>query len=105
MNIISPLTLLIVPIVGSLIIVSYPYNSAPPYLHPLNRTTALRKGEKVVLNNLSMQALAIGNGDAPVKANALNELIDMPITETKNSSLKKIAIITSLINFIISIIL
>ena len=36
---------------------------------------------------------------------ALNKLIELPITEQKNSILKKIAIITSLINFIISIIL
>ena len=93
MNIISPLTLLIVPIVGSLIIVSYPYITAPG------------PQPRAVLNYLSTQTIAIGNGGIPVKANALNELIDMPMTDTKNSSLKKIAIITSLINFIISIIL
>jgi|ERR1700742_87942 len=129
MKIISPLTLLIVPLIGSLIIISFPYltdkdkkvycsaavgdqvynprltQAATVYLSltPLAPQRRLASNEKTEIGNGqhdSVSALL-----AKKSASAINELIQIPVTEKKNSNLKKIAIITSLVNFIISIIL
>ena len=89
MNIISPLTLLIVPLIGSLIILSFPY---------LNREDS---------SYLSASALPnIANQNISVTAHGvISKLKKETKLENKNSQLKKIAIITSLINFILSIFL
>jgi len=97
MNIISPLTLLIVPLIGSLIIVSY------PYLTDKDSTPLLAKVTSPVLltgptPSQEIRAFTLGRERS-------EELIQMPMTDKKNSNLKKIAIITSLVNFIISILL
>jgi NADH:ubiquinone oxidoreductase subunit 4 (subunit M) len=95
MNIISPLTLLIVPLIGSLIIVSYPYltdkDTTPFWLSPPLLTANLKSSQVTQAFSLARERSA--------------ELIQMPMTDKKNSNLKKIAIITSLVNFIISILI
>jgi|ERR1700744_1469621 len=100
MNIISPLTLLIVPLIGSLIIVSYPYFTDKETTGILAKETGpFRK--RLLTGPAPSQvtrAFALGRERS-------EELIQMPMIDKKNSNLKKIAIITSLVNFIISIIL
>lgn len=96
MNFISPLTLLIVPLLGSLIILFYPRsysegaevqkNYAPFSASPGNSSTNFDVGQ--------------GN-----TFRTFNKLVGMAAIEKNTSNLKKIALITSLINFGISIIL
>lgn len=96
MNIFNPLTLLIIPILGSLIIISFPLSTSN------QGSSAYCIRENVVSNN----KLEIGKSlkeKAQRPINRAIEFLDMPETEKKESNLKKIAIITSLINFIVSI--
>ena len=72
MSIISPITLLIVPIIGSIVIVLYPSFSTHNSGIPLR------------LNNINLASLR---------------------SAVEESNLKKIAIITSLFNFLISVVL
>lgn len=146
MIIISPLTLLIVPLIGSLIIISYPYFTPFASRIPLSgevHKTAISSAsyltkripeglkasfkEQVRATNLTSTTaplalalaapqglLKLGSGDWEKQEEKdvqslsfynLATLIEKPITEKNNSNLKKIAIITSLINFIFSILL
>jgi NADH:ubiquinone oxidoreductase subunit 4 (subunit M) len=111
MNIVSPLTLLVVPLIGSLIIMSY------PYMLPLERETntqIMNNEQSAKINNLPLpkDSAELNNQESSVqpmpfleKILPLKELVVMSTIQQKNSNLKKIAIITSLINFIISILL
>ena len=98
MNIISPLTLLVIPIIGSLVILSFPHltSSIAPVLNT--------KSEVMVAEGMIRPGQS-GERSVSVNTGALNELKQIPTTDKNNSSLKKIAILTSLVNFIISIIL
>jgi len=96
-NLISPLTLLIVPLIGSLIILSFPYGRA-------RLATSARQGAKDI--TLASELNIKREIDS---AHSITEVIRALKFETeienKNNYLKKIAIFTSLVNFIISIIL
>lgn len=127
MNIISPLTLLIIPLIGSLIIISFPaHSSQSPLIRGVlnNKEVALasraERGNITLASQLEGEStpalgsqLTIGNESQKKVSSksetfsfsSLSALKEMAITEKKNSNLKKIAIVTSLINFIISIIL
>ena len=101
MNIISPLTLLIVPLIGSLIIVSYPYfTDKGSTLARVTRPALLTGSTPSQVTRAFVPA-----ANARLPSARSEELIQMPMTDKKNSNLKKIAIITSLVNFIISILL
>lgn len=101
MNIISPLTLLIIPLIGSLIIVSYPYLT-DNYSTPRPAASHIRADQALLTANLKSSQVTRAFALARERS---EELIQMPMTDKKNSNLKKIAIITSLLNFIISILL
>lgn len=116
-NIINPLTLLIIPLIGSLIILSYPLfieNSKRNYsMNSLRQTTINTLSDvdskedttlSFLLNKRDKNPELINNNGAGT-TKALAEIIETPLIEKQNSNLKKIAIITSLINFIISLIL
>lgn len=131
MNIISPLTLLIVPLIGSLIIIAYPYltypftladrmvtsgavknSSLPAALAqavPKPNVTNLPLGGRTHLAYAEQPTGIMQVDDLPPTSVAAigvsDELKQMPLIDKKNSQLKKIAILTSLVNFIISIIL
>jgi len=110
MNIISPLTLLVIPLIGSLIIISF-----PPVR--MDVRASLAKEEKIQAlpyNGLQEESVPsftkgarLEGGDRLNLALAprLSELKKETARNYKNSNLKKIAIYTSLINFIFSIIL
>lgn len=111
MNLVCPLTLLVVPLIGSLIIISYPYlsraaklpNTQNQFYRQLTvATNSSMSVERMELNNQesSMQALPYLDKVVPLK-----ELVKMSTIKQQDSNLKKIAIITSFINFIISIFL
>lgn len=116
MNIISPLTLLIVPLIGSLIIVSYPYltdkdtfplsfayKSRPAYASSYTAVPSALQEEAIVRTTALAEDKKLS--EALALPGALKQ-IPLSLAQAKtNSSLKKIAIITSLVNFIISIIL
>lgn len=87
LSIINPLTLLIIPMIGSLIILSYPF--------------LLRSIKGLSYSPLNQNLATLANQET----SAIKELIEMPVIEKQNSNLKKIAIITSLINFFFSLIL
>jgi len=96
MNIISPLTLLIVPLIGSLIILSW----------PLAANYASSTASSAQLNLLqSNRALGKGELQQQPQAIVLSTLKKETALEKRNSNLKKIAILTSLVNFILSIVL
>lgn len=96
MNIFNPLTLLIIPILGSLIIISFPLSTS-------NQGSSAYSIRKNVVSNNKLEIGKSLKEKAQRPTNRAIELLDMPETEKKDSDLKKIAIITSLINFIISI--
>jgi|ERR1700742_4471852 len=91
MNILNPLTLLIIPIIGSLVIISFPSSSY--YSNKESSTLAKTAQPPKVVSSNKVEELVP----------SLIELLHMAVTVKKNSNLKKIAIITSLINFIVSI--
>lgn len=103
-HIISPLTLLILPLLGSLIIISSPNLSTP--------SSSVRSPQAVV-NALSltqpkqrskaMEAFIVGHEPKEPKGE-IPSLATLALLGL-GSNLKKIAIITSLINFVISILL
>ena len=96
LSIINPLTLLIIPLIGSLIILIYPFF-----------VTNYRSSSIVALANKQVK-LTASEGKQVVanhSIDAIKELIEVVNIEKQNSNLKKIAIITSLINFFISLIL
>jgi hypothetical protein len=123
-NIISPLTLLIIPILGSLIILAYPFwwertqnpqlsvSADPLLLDPAKQYTlafaslqSLGGNQKAAAPHQEQETAAEDRGNKRFTVSAINELIVTPHIEKQNSQLKKIAIITSLINFIISLFL
>jgi hypothetical protein len=107
MSIINPLTLLVIPLIGSFIILSYPFSGAvisakgsgvpgitkAPFL-PLAQHSGPSTGKE-----------AQSRDESSIQCPSLKELIEKPVTAKNNSNIKKIAIITSLINFIVSVIL
>lgn len=119
MNIINPLTLIIIPILGSLVIISFPRAPLPSE----EQLSASNEGSNVTnymhvteVNTSTVQLQAslkrepgATEGDPGTERLSLNpsliELLNMPEKENINSNLKKIAITTSLINFIFSILL
>ena len=137
MNIISPLTLLIVPLIGSLIIISWPKAASPAYLDEgINISRPLLQKNEVngpfyyepkagimgndAVNNASLipmapqvreSAAALHKLAIPMQKGDLQSAIFLSslkketAVEKRNSHLKKIAIFTSLLNFILSIIL
>jgi len=98
MNIFNPLTLLIIPILGSLFIISFPL----PASNQGDRVTTVNNNVAST-NKLEILKSLKENTQRPYSR--VIELLNKAKTEKKNSNLKKIAIITSLINFIISILL
>ena len=95
MYIISPLTLLIVPIIGSLIILAYPYVTDKNNSIDMINTTPCK-----------IFKLAVGDRSSNTNKNiVLKSQIVVQKNQQKDSILKKIAIVTALINFIISLIL
>lgn len=144
MNIISPLTLLVVPLVGSIIIMSIPYLSKKGKIEGLTNfdleSNYSRRGQKAIesiektLNIKREEVPHDSNNSVYIKENLSDSLslspFNLSLIEANNASkgsanlnsalgglkketelsnnnsyLKKIAILTSLINFIISIIL
>jgi hypothetical protein len=118
MNFINPLTLLIVPLIGSLIILAFPILNTE---RPVPYTKTYKNYNN---NNFIPYPIPSGKGAGPAlgnlkggsgtdqevrtlknKGEALKEVLDLPTIEKNYSNLKKIAILTSLINFIFSIIL
>jgi hypothetical protein len=137
MNVISPLTLLIVPLIGSLIILSWPLaassldkieghgtlsasaelpkagtigssagNNAKPTL-PLAKQVQSLALAGAGAGPLSPLDLLVNEGELQQQKQAivLSSLKKETQVEKRNSNLKKIAIFTSLINFILSIVL
>lgn len=149
-SIINPLTLLIIPLIGSLIILAYPYDwkaedsvVAPRYSSDsaevaisvqdsasktkgltanhvphkkkstsdlsevANKNSKLREPNSTSLrqSNFLNRYEERSTREMLKNKNAIIELIAISKIERQNSNLKKIAIITSLINFFISIIL
>ena len=108
MNIISPLTLLVVPLIGSLIILSYPYMSykySERFAVNLERPLKQAKSLIVPVLKNEKELYFIEEQKAEKENFLIKELVEKPLLEKQNSNLKKIAIITSLINFVISIFL
>jgi NADH-ubiquinone oxidoreductase chain 4 len=149
MNFISPLTLLIVPLVGSILIMSIPYLTKKEKIEGLTNLNleSNDRGQKAndsvektlnikiegasnknsvfvkenLSNNLNLSPYAEPKSEQGFSTSylplrnkgqrsenlniAIDELKKETKLENKNSNLKKIAILTSLINFIISIIL
>jgi len=128
MKIISPLTLLIVPLIGSLIILSYPYSSSPraenllkfsssspafespavTTLAPLNMAAGSSKGGiagKVITPALAFvddyrrAAKELAHPFLSARKDIIEQVRTRPTYVGDNSTLKKIAIITSLVNF------
>lgn len=95
-HIISPLTLLIIPLLGSLIIISSPYLSSSSIRSP--KAVVSARSLKPKEGNEAMEALIEGSKVGKHSLAMLSLL-------AQGSNLKKIAIITSLINFVISILL
>ena len=107
MNIISPLTLLVIPIIGSIMILAFPYPSkvAPDFSDWRLAAEPLKEREvrgKSIENYISFLPRALA-GKGPIAALArersdnrldtvMNVLIVEKELELKNSNLKKIAI-------------
>jgi hypothetical protein len=128
MNLISPLTLLAVPLMGSLIIISFPSlaNKGKLQSETISPSPSLKReglpsliakeaelGRAVPASgwegsdklNLALLTPASPFHLSGGAGERLSELKKETARNYKNSNLKKIAILTSLINFIISIIL
>jgi NADH-ubiquinone oxidoreductase chain 4 len=132
-SIINPLTLLIIPLIGSLIILAYPFSltsaqdfrSKKGIIGPVpvsnlaikETSSYLKQGEVGAISTVHLLTEEVSGGseinimqssarDKLVYTNnAINSLIVKSNLVKENSNLKKIAIITSLMNFFISIIL
>jgi hypothetical protein len=98
MNIVSPLTLLLVPLIGSILIISYPNNNS-------KNKKSYYKEEDSILSSLNAYLNIKTENPRTERLLPLKEIIEMPLIEKNNSDLKKIAIIISLINFVLSIFL
>jgi hypothetical protein len=120
MNIVNPLTLLVVPLIGSLIIITYPYilpvgretNTQINHITQIKHNKQSAKINNLLLPKDPKESAELNNQESNIqpipfleKVLPLKELVVMSTIKQKNSNLKKIAIITSLINFIISILL
>jgi len=100
---------LILPIIGSLIILSYPYISQIQ-TNKINESNIkqnlpLVTSDKVQATPTSYIFPTVSGNKIKESSVAIKELIDMPNIDKQNSNLKKIAIITSLINFFVSLLL
>lgn len=112
-SIINPLTLLIIPIIGSVIILSYPFfNQVQKDISIENQ--ASQKNNEQIEQSKNSQIVMINNTEATYdtcnvasveRSQAIKELINMPHLDKQNSNLKKIAILISLINFFVSLLL
>jgi hypothetical protein len=116
LNLINPLTLLIIPVLGSLIILSYSSYRLPSLSYSEGGMTSLSRKVEMEqttgkhstpgrqmdnINRTPVNVEALSN----LKLGSIKELIEMPNIDKQNSNLKKIAMVTSLINFSISLLL
>jgi hypothetical protein len=103
MNILNPLTLLLIPLLGALLIAFYPINAG------INNSLNFEKTVYSIpfLNQDLSKKKTTFFSSSSISTNNINKteqvLASLQIVDQNQSTLKKIAILTSLINFIVSI--
>jgi hypothetical protein len=107
MQFISPITLLIVPILGSILIVSYSFASSTTPQEDtivLNSAGSVEQAERLYRNFIKQRSSRSAINSTKTER-LQSDNADSLKEQGLHTRLKKIALITSLLNFLISIIL
>ena len=99
-NLINPLTLLIIPLLGSIVILIYPTRTSLQDIFNNNLKTQ-KESVTLKLDSLSLTSTIQEMGNTTINPFPINTLT----VENKEITLKKIALITSFINLLLSILM